>query len=662
MQQSIRAGVRAAIFSCTVTGLLLGASSATWTKVNNPIPPGGGPGRMMLLTDGTVMMQSGIGQNWVRLTPDIKGSYINGSWTSNPINPMSANRFSFASEVLTDGRVWILGGENYGPNEDYVWTATGEIWNPLTNTWSPIETFPPQSCFNVTYHVPADTTSGSPVITHIPTTVTPTFLAGWAVAGSGIPANASITSVDSSSQVHISADVSATQSGVTLAFSGTPTSCYGDVPSMLLASGKILTGSLVSKASYIYSVATNSWNLAADKVYNDSSDEEGWTKLSDGKILTYDIGQSTSTGESYAEVYDPSRNEWSSISPADGSAHGTFPLLSSSATGYELGPSLRLLDGRSFLVGATGHTALYTPSTNTWAAGPDIMGSLHGHAALFGADDAPAAIMPNGHVLLAADSGPSPVQSSGNVVNGSNVITHVPSTAELYVGWPVTQTSGTSVVPSGTTITSIDSSTQIHISQNATGGGTGIGLKFGGTYSPPTQLFDFNPATDTIEPVSPAFPESLATTNAYATCMLVLPTGQVLFEDGADVWIYTPSGEANSSYEPVTTKVAYDGHGVFTLTGKQLTGQSAGAAYGDDAEMDENYPIIRLVNSAGKVYYCRTTNWSSTGVATGSTLETVNFTLNSTITAGDYSLIVSAAGISSAPTSINITQAEVGKE
>lgn len=48
------------------------------------------------------------------------------------------------------------------------------------------------------------------------------------------------------------------------------------------------------------------------------------------------------------------------------------------------------------------------------------------------------------------------------------------------------------------------------------------------------------------------------------------------------------------------------------MLGKQLNGQSAGAAYGDDDQMDSNYPVLRLVSSAGNTYYCKTSNWSTT--------------------------------------------------
>ena len=562
----------------------------SWAPLTNPTPDGQQAYRMRLLTDGTVMVQSGSSGNWLRLTPDSSGSYIDGNWTSDPINPMSTNRFSFASQVLQSGKVWVFGGENYGPNDDDVWTATGTIWNPVTNIWSNVATFPPQACFPVTYNVTGRAKKMSNEISGLPKPVTPTFLPGWTVSGAGIPSGATITSVVSSSEVLLSANATITGEAA-LAFTGTPTSCFGDEESMLVPGGKIFAAGLVS-GTYLYSIANNSWSFAANKVYESGSDEEGWTKLSDGRILTYDIGPTINTGQSYAEVYDPVANVWSGISPADGSANGTLPLLTSVASDYEIGPSLRLLDGRSFLIGATGHTALYTPATNTWAAGPDIMGTLNGNPALFGADDAPAAILPTGHVLLAADAGPTL-----------------------------------------------------------------------GAYSPPTELFDFDPTAGTISPVSPALNDPFLDTNSYQTSMLMLPTGQLLFADGSyQLWVYTPGGSANTIYQPVITKVKYNNTGVFTLTGRQLNGQSAGANYGDDAQMDENYPIVSLVNSSGQVFYCRTTDWSNVGVATGTTPETVEFTLNSGVTAGSYNLIVSGAGISSAPFPINITASEVGSQ
>src|SRR4029077_1662756 len=82
-----------------------------------------------------------------------------------------------------------------------------------------------------------------------------------------------------------------------------------------------------------------------------------------------------------------------------------------------------------------------------------------------------------------------------------------------------------------------------------------------------------------------------------------------------------------------------------------LNGFSEGAAYGDDAQMASNYPIVRLTSSdSTHVYYATTSHWSSTGVQTGSTPEYVNFTIPSSLPSDTYSLQVVASGVPSQPT------------
>ena len=680
--------------------------AASWSKLVNLSPSPAGT--MLLLTDGTIMV-AGTGSRWMRLTPDINGSYINGTWAT--LAPMSTPRLWYSSQVLPDGRVWLAGGEYSGVGLPSNWSGTGEIYDPVANSWSPIATAPTQTncpyvnefggtltknspvvsnilstaAFETGWSVtgtsiPANTnilsidsstqihlsqnatsnsvgevlsfgasstgntTSGSAIITGIPSTAG--FGVGWDVSGNGIPDGATISSVDSGSQIHISSKATATATGVALTFGIEirPPSCLGDAPSMLLSTSQILVGYIQSAPTYFYNLVTNTWTLAANKVYGASS-EQGWTRLSDGRILTYDIGKSNNTGKGYAEVYSPITNSWSSISPGDGTANGVLPQLSDESE-FELGPALRLQDGRMFLIGGNGNTALYNPSTNTWAAGPVVNSTLNGQPYVFVADDAPGAILPNGHVIFAADAGEG-VTSSGSIVNGSEVIKNIPSTAVFQVGWSV---SGDGI-PSDATITSVDSPTQIHISDAATETLSGDAITYGVTYSSPTQLFDFDPAANTIGAVVPAIPDSnLIGNSSFQSRMLMLPTGQLLFTDAStQLWIYTPDGSAAASLQPTISSVTYDGGGTYTLTGTQITGQSAGAAYGDDVQCDENYPIIRMVSSSGSVYYAKTTNWSTIGVATGSAPETVTFVPNPAMPAGTYSLIVSAAGISSAP-------------
>src|SRR6202011_4855075 len=77
---------------------------------------------------------------------------------------------------------------------------------------------------------------------------------------------------------------------------------------------------------------------------------------------------------------------------------GSVPVpLTGSSIGDELGPAFLLADGRVLQIGANSNTVIYTPATNTWAPGPTIPNGK-------GADDAPGAELPNGHVIFAADT------------------------------------------------------------------------------------------------------------------------------------------------------------------------------------------------------------------------------------------------------------------
>ena len=116
---------------------------ATWTPLATLIPNTAGAQGMMLLSDGTVMVQGGADsatKTWYRLTPNSSGSYIDGTWTQ--LTSMGLERLFFASNLLPDGRLFVLGGEYSGPNTTSNFTNTGEIYNPLTNTWSGITNFP----------------------------------------------------------------------------------------------------------------------------------------------------------------------------------------------------------------------------------------------------------------------------------------------------------------------------------------------------------------------------------------------------------------------------------------------------------------------------------------------------------------------------------------
>lgn len=662
--------VRAAAFAVTI-GCATAASAAGWTPLVNR-PAVGSIQLMILLTDGSVMVHTfDDAQTWVKLTPDAKGSYVNGTWVT--LGKMITPRLYFASQVMQNGNLWLMGGEYTGPYFDANWGPQAEIYNTLRNTWSEAASYPPQTgCGLVPVTSSVSLTAGSAAIDGIYSTYR--ILSGWTVAGTGIPANATVIKVESPTSVIMSAKATASGPAI-VQFVGEPTSCFGDDPSILVPGHKILAGNLLGPETYLYSISDNAFTPTGTKVYNDSSDEEGWAVLPHGKILNYDLFQSIATNTGYAETYNPATGLWTSISPADGTARGTLPVLSDTQVGYELGPLIRLLDGRALVIGANQHTALYTPSSNTWAPGPDMRADLTGPGgtipnALFGADDAAAAILPNGHVFLTADAGPNPVSLRGRTRDGSASVS-LPTTAGLQSTWSVAQADGkNTTIPPGTVIYSVDSPTSITlgtydasnnlVTVNAQKTQGNIKLVLGGVFSSPTQLFDFDPNAGTMTPIAGPAGSFLPSEGAYVTRMLMLPTGQLLLSDSSNqLYVYTAAGSAPASLRPVISHVHYTDDGVFVLTGTQLNGQSAGASYGDDDQMNENYPIVRLQNpTTGNVYYCRTTNWSSVSVG-GNQPQSVNFTLNSAIRPGSYELTVVGAGIASRAVQIQITAEEV---
>jgi hypothetical protein len=96
--------------------------------------PSNGAGLSFLLTDGSVMFQGNQRSDWYKLTPDISGSYLNGTWSQLASLPAGYAPDAFASAVLADGRVVILGGEyNFGT---FVLTNLGAIYDPVADTWT----------------------------------------------------------------------------------------------------------------------------------------------------------------------------------------------------------------------------------------------------------------------------------------------------------------------------------------------------------------------------------------------------------------------------------------------------------------------------------------------------------------------------------------------
>ena len=123
--------LRALLLAMTLACL---AQAQSWTTVATPPPDG--LTLCLLLTDGSVMCQGVSYSAWYKLTPDPVSGYLGGTWSSLAALPSGYAPDAFASAVLADGRVVIVGGEYNGGQ--FALTNLGAIYDPAANTWTPI--------------------------------------------------------------------------------------------------------------------------------------------------------------------------------------------------------------------------------------------------------------------------------------------------------------------------------------------------------------------------------------------------------------------------------------------------------------------------------------------------------------------------------------------
>jgi hypothetical protein len=562
---------------------------STWASVSATNPASGPTNTqtLMLLSDGTVMIEFAnpqVNKTWYKYTPSSSGSYVNGTWSS--LAPMNEGRAFFPTAILPDGRVFAVGGEYTSPDS---FSNTAEIFDPTigaTGKWTSVTSAPtPDSKF------------GDDPIEVLPNGQ---ILAGYYNSGLTYLYNpvtdtwsnksASITGASNASPIVINTPSTAgLANGETVILSGVGGNTAANntfTIAGLTATSFNLVGS-TGNGAY-----TGGGTWAASKVRGDRSDEESWVKLPDNSILSYDIFGSEGVAPTptfKAQRYIPSQNRWVDASNLSGA--NPPGLLSTSAVGQEMGPAFLLPsgllpDGRQVIVfGGNGNTAYYNPSTDIWSAGPAeptrVIGGVNTQLVM---SDAPGAMLPNGHILLAL----SPLGALN---------------------------------PAG-----------------------------GYTFPAPTFMYELDPTTGIYTDVTPA---AGLPANSDFYYMLVLPTGQVMMTGNNlnPILIYTPDGGPQDAWRPaISTITKNNNNDAYTLTGTQLNGISEGANFGDEMEMATNFPIIELRDGDGNVSYARTSNWTSTGVATGTTPESTQFSLPAGKSLGDYyTVTVIANGIRSAP-------------
>lgn len=394
----------------------------------------------------------------------------------------------------------------------------------------------------------------------------------------------------------------------------------------------------------------------------------------EGGELNYGVGPESNLGA----IYDPVANAWTSLStpnagagnwvaigdaPSTVLANGTFMIgasgfsgtkdqaLLNAATltwtttganksdgngeeGWSLLPNGKVLTVDTWLP-STNYSEIYDPLTGSWSSAGTTPVSLidpttgptdnHGEIG-------PQLLMPNGNVFAEGSNANTAIYNSTSGTWSSG-----PTFPQISGVQYDASDASSAILPNGSVL--LNASPGNHLA--------------------PTHFFIFD-GTSLTQIADPPTVTTSQTSGSNSGYMLVLPTGQILFNDrlgSQSMAIYTATGQPNASWLPQVTTVptSLAAGGTFTVSGTQLNGLTLGAAFGDDWQMATNYPLVRITNTAtGKVVYARTFGMTSMSVTLGQ-VSSAQFTLPSNIQNGPSTLEVVASGFASSPVSVTLS-------
>jgi hypothetical protein len=353
-------------------------------------------------------------------------------------------------------------------------------------------------------------------------------------------------------------------------------SMIGDASGIVLPDGQFLLSACCTTQMALFDEHSLTWR-AVGQGKLDIHDEESWALLPDGTILTVDANNLADLKAT--EIYHPDLDRWIYAGDTPIQISDLGPDGSGS---HEVGPNVLRADGTVLAIGGNGHNASYDPVTQLWTTVPDLP-VVSDHQ--LDIADGPAALLPNGKVLLLASPG----------------VFEMPSYIYEYDGASFAETART---------------------QDCLGA---TSYQFAMLLLPTGEVLmtDYTPDVELYTPD----PGVVATAVPVITGIGELGSG-------------LRSGSEGSVLE------LYPGH-TYELAGLRLSGISQGGFYGDDVQTATNFSLVRLTTSAsGHVVYLRTHDQSSRAIGPDKD-ATTQFDVPTTVEAGAATLEVVANGIAS---------------
>jgi hypothetical protein len=380
--------------------------------------------------------------------------------------------------------------------------------------------------------------------------------------------------------------------------------------------------------------------------------------LKDGRV--YVAGGEYGDGAGTAEIYNPVTNSWVNLpagpnhyfsdansaildngnilqSDLAGSGKQTY-LYNPATNAYSAGPNCQGLHNETTWIKLPDNSILfvdlnstlserYIPALNQWVADAPVPVTLYDP---FVSETGPAMLLPNGKVIFFGSTGNTAIYTpSGNNSPGTWAVgpslpagKGCPDTqAAMKVDGKIIFTASKAVVSTAT------------------------------AFDPPTYFYEYDYIANTYTALQAPGGGATVNDSAFNFNMLNLPDGTIALSqvNNKNFYFHKPTGAPLAAGVPTVNSVTQNGcSNSFTATGLLFNGISEGASFGDDWQMNTNFPLIRL-QSGANVYYARTFNWNHTGVRTGALPDTTCFSLPPTLPNGTYSLYVVVNGIPSAP-------------
>jgi len=391
------------------------------------------------------------------------------------------------------------------------------------------------------------------------------------------------------------------------------------------------TGTCVNveqKNGSIYDPATNTWTAMTAP--------SGWTTIGDAMAIVLADGRymqaDCCSGKS--AFLNPSTLTWTA-------ATGTQLDNYNNEEGWVLLPDGTVLSVDIWHSTAT-QTERFNPATNLWASAGVTPVALadnitHTNGTSRGYEIGPGILRPDGTVFWVGAAGEPTATAHTGIYNTANNTWSAGPDVPNHDGG---NDSASAVLPNGHVLITAAPATET------------------GLYGSPTRFYDFDGTNLTLAPL-PTNCVGTCIRPSFTTALLVLPTGQVMMTtQNNHVELYTATGNPDPSWLPTITAVpsVVDRGSTYSISGTQFNGLGSGASYGDDQQVATNFPLVRITNRAtNHVFYAKTHNHSTMGVATGNATVSTQFDVPVNMETGLSDIEVVANGLASSKTTITVT-------